>query len=86
MAKFTESVIEDATLDWLAGLGYVVKHGPEIAPGGMSAERRDFRRAVLDHRLGDTLARLNPAPPAEVLAHAFRGQTWGCLRPGVVRT
>ncbi len=32
-AAFTESVVEDAALTWLEGLGWTVKHGPEIAPG-----------------------------------------------------
>jgi hypothetical protein len=31
--SFTESVVEDAALPWLESLGYVVKHGPEIASG-----------------------------------------------------
>ncbi len=30
---FTESVAEDAALAWLECLGYVVKHGPDIACG-----------------------------------------------------
>lgn len=29
----TESVVEDAALAWLAGLGYAVFHGPDIAAG-----------------------------------------------------
>lgn len=32
-AAFTESVVEHAALNWLKGLGYVVQHGPAIAPG-----------------------------------------------------
>jgi len=36
---FTESVVEDAALDWLRGLGWQVAHGPEIAPGELAAER-----------------------------------------------
>ena len=39
MASFAESVVEDATLAWLESLGYAVKHGPEIAPGELFAER-----------------------------------------------
>ena len=31
---FTESVVEDAALAWLESLGYTVKHGPDITPGG----------------------------------------------------
>ena len=34
MANFTESVVEDAALAWLESLGYAVKHGPDITPGG----------------------------------------------------
>ena len=36
---FTESVVEDAALAWLESLGYAIKHGPEIAPGEILAER-----------------------------------------------
>lgn len=39
MANFTESVVEDAALAWLESLGYAIKHGPEIAPGEILAER-----------------------------------------------
>jgi hypothetical protein len=31
--KFTESIVEDAALAWLEGLGYTVLHGPDIAVG-----------------------------------------------------
>ena len=34
----TESIIEQATLAWLERLGWMVKHGPEIAPGELAAE------------------------------------------------
>ncbi len=30
---FTESVVEEAALAWLGGLGYKVLHGPDIAVG-----------------------------------------------------
>ncbi len=33
MTSFTESVVEEAALAWLDGLGWSIKHGPEIAPG-----------------------------------------------------
>ena len=39
MTNFTESVVEDAALAWLESLGYAVKHGPEIAPGEIVADR-----------------------------------------------
>ena len=34
MAGLTESVVEDAALAWLEGLGYAVKHGPDKSPAG----------------------------------------------------
>ena len=51
--RFTESVVEDAALDWLEGLGYGVLHGPEIAFGTSQAERVDpgYRDVVLGRRL-----------------------------------
>lgn len=30
--NFTESIVEDAALDWLKELGYEFGHGPEIEP------------------------------------------------------
>jgi uncharacterized MnhB-related membrane protein len=32
-AGFTESVVEEAALGWLAELHYAVLHGPDIAAG-----------------------------------------------------
>ncbi len=39
MESFTESVVEDAALAWLESLGWGVRHGPDIAPGSLFAER-----------------------------------------------
>jgi type I restriction enzyme R subunit len=75
MNTFTESVVEDAALAWLAGLGFTVKNGPEIAPGEPAAERGDYGQVVLEARLRDALARLNPALPPEALDDAFRKLT-----------
>jgi type I restriction enzyme R subunit len=74
---FTESVVEEAALAWLAGLGYAVKHGPEIAAGEPGAERYDpqYRDVVLEGRLRQALARLNPTLPAEALDDAYRKLT-----------
>lgn len=72
MSAFTESVVEDATLAWLKSLGYTVKHGLEIAPGELGAERTDYSQVVLERRLRDALARLNPELPPEALDDAFR--------------
>jgi type I restriction enzyme R subunit len=69
---FTESVVEEAALAWLEGLGWKVLHGPEIAPGELAAERSDYAEVVLAQRLRDALIRLNPQLPAEALDDAYR--------------
>jgi type I restriction enzyme R subunit len=70
--SFDESVIEQATLAWLEALGYSIRHGAEIAPGELGAERADYGQVVLEERLRQTLARLNPDLPAEAVEDAFR--------------
>jgi len=71
---FTESVVEEAALDWLGGLGYGVLHRPEIAVGMPGAERTDpgYHDVVLESRLREALVRLNPGVPPEALEDAFR--------------
>jgi type I restriction enzyme R subunit len=71
----TESIIEQAALTWLERLGWMIKHGPEIAPGELAAERADFGQVVLVQRLRDVLAQLNPRLPTEALDDAFRKLT-----------
>ena len=75
--SFSESVVEDATLAWLEALGYVVLHGPDIAAGKPGEERKDqsCRDVLLERRLRQSLARLNPELPAEALEDAFRKLT-----------
>ena len=74
-SAFTESEVEAAALEWLGDLGWKVAHGPHIAPHAADSERADYSEVVLEHRLRDALARLNPALPAEALDDAFRKLT-----------
>ena len=76
-SAFTESVVEEAALAWLASLGYAVSHGPEIAAGEPAAERSDpnYRDVTLEQRLRAALARLNPGLPAEAIEDAYRKLT-----------
>jgi type I restriction enzyme R subunit len=78
MSNFTESVVEDAALEWLDGLGYTVLHGPEIAAGEPGAERTDpgYGDVILRNRLRKSLERLNPGLPPEAIQDAFRRLTW----------
>jgi len=73
--RFAESVVEEAALAWLEGLGYTVLHGPEIAPGELYAERADYGQVVLEQRLRQALQRLNPQVPADALEEVFRKLT-----------
>ena len=75
MTTITEADVEQAALDWLAGLGWQVAHGPDIAPGTPKAERDDYGQVVLERRLRDALAELNPGLPASALDDAYRRLT-----------
>ena len=72
MSGLSESVVEDAALAWLENLGWRIAHGPDIAPDTPGAERADYGDVVLEGRLRDALARLNPELPATALDDAFR--------------
>jgi len=75
--EFTESIVEDAALEWLNSLGYSIKHGPLLAVGEMFAERIDpnFRDTILAGRLRQALERLNPELPTEAIEDAYRKLT-----------
>ena len=75
MTSFTESEVEAAALEWLGACGWDVAHGPDIAPDAAGSERSDYTQVVLETRLRNTLARLNPTLPAEALDDAFRKLT-----------
>ena len=72
MSVLTESVVEEAALGWLAGLGYGVAHGPDIGPEGAAPERGSYGEVVLAGRLCAALGRLNPHLPAETLEEVLR--------------
>ena len=63
----TESDVEEGALAWLEDLGWAVAHGPDIAPDTPGAERADYRQVVLERRLRDALAALNPVLRFDVL-------------------
>ena len=73
MSGLSESVVEDGRArSWLENLGWRIAHGPDIAPDTPGAERADYGDVVLEGRLRDALARLNPELPATALDDAFR--------------
>lgn len=70
--KLTESIVEQATLDWLAEIQYAVLYGPTIAPDEPAAERTSFGEVVLVGRLREALERINPKIPGDCLDEAIR--------------
>ncbi len=72
LSDFTESVVEEAALAWLTGLGYATISGPTIAPDEPAAERVSFDEVVLAGRLREALVRLNPDASPDSIDEAFR--------------
>ncbi len=72
MATFSESIVEDASLEIFESLGYSIVHGPDIAPGELFAERTSYADVLLIKRLKEALSRINPKVPAESIEEAVR--------------
>ena len=79
-----EDHVEQATLGWLAGLGWEVPHGPDISPPDgktPGTERDSYREVALQHRLRDAVRRLNPHIPTCAQDEACRSNTRSTERP-----
>ncbi len=78
MPIVTESMVEDAALDWFRALGYSVLGGPDMSPGPDSLYyplRASHADAVLTSDLRGSLRRLNSDLPEEALDDALRRLT-----------
>ncbi|MCZ7652134.1 MAG: type I restriction endonuclease subunit R [Thermoanaerobaculia bacterium] len=71
MSSF-ESVVEKAAVGWLEELGYEHRWGPDIAKGGLFAERESDADAWLPGRIRAALERLNPHLGEGAREEAFR--------------
>ena len=73
MTTLTEADVEQVTLDWLirSWLGRW-RTAPTSLPETPNAERTDYGQVVLERRLRDAVATLNPGPPTSALDDAFR--------------
>lgn len=71
-AKFTESVVEEAALEWLEELGYEIRNGVELLESG---ERVGPAQVVLGARLRSALARINGKLPSAAIDEAIRKLT-----------
>ena len=72
VTKLSESVVEEAALDWFEGLGYTIAHGPDIAPDTAGTERVTYTDVLLVDRLRNALFTLNPDIPAECLDEVIK--------------
>lgn len=66
-----ENILEDATFDWLADMGYECLLGDDISPGGSDEDREHYSDVVLTSRVQSALQRLNPDASAQQLDEAF---------------
>ena len=69
---FTESLIEEAALEWFERIGYTRIHGPDIAPGEPNEERKDFDKVILEDRLKRAIEKINPHIPQDAQEEAFK--------------
>ena len=63
----SESVVEQVALAWLESIGWIISHGPDLVPD----ERADYGTVVLEGRLRNAIARLNPGLPSAAWDDAF---------------
>ena len=71
-SSLTESIVEEAALEWLGELGYSVAGGPDISSGEAAFERDSFSDVVLIDRLRDAIWKLNRSIPEDAREEAIR--------------
>lgn len=72
MAFLSEAAVEQALLDQLRALDYSIEREDDIGPDGHRPERESHDQVVLEKRLVDAVARLNPELPLEARQDAIR--------------
>ena len=71
MTNITESVVEEAALDWFRALQSNVINGSEIAPDRPGAERSKYDEVVLIGRLKNITDKINPKIPPNAKEEAI---------------
>ncbi|HIC91587.1 MAG TPA: type I restriction endonuclease subunit R, partial [Syntrophaceae bacterium] len=66
-----DALAEQPALEWFRELGYEIKFGPDISPGGTHPERDSHGDVVLQGRLRAALERLNPHLPMDAIEDAM---------------
>ena len=70
--SLTESIVEEAALEWLGSLGYAVANGADFPPGESASERGSFGDVVLEGRLREAIWKLNRTIPEDAREEALR--------------
>jgi type I restriction enzyme R subunit len=72
VSSLNESTVEDASLEYLAQLGYQTAWGPSLAPGEPGQERTSFEQVYLHARLRAAVRRINPGIDAALIDEAIK--------------
>ena len=75
LMKFTESVVEESSINCFKGLGYHYLPGSDIACDASTLERGRYAYVILSDRLQVALFVLNLGIPAEALDDDFKKVT-----------
>jgi type I restriction enzyme R subunit len=67
MAALNEDAYELQCIEWLKATGWKYVHGGVIAPEGATPERASYKDVILVDRIEESLGRINPGVPRDVL-------------------
>ena len=62
-----EDGYEHQCINWLKGIDWDWKYGPDVAPEGIAPERSSYKEVILGERLEDAIARINPGLPKDTI-------------------
>jgi type I restriction enzyme R subunit len=65
--RLNEDGYEHQCINWLKGINWDWKYGPDIAPEGIAPERSSYKEVILGERLEDAIARINPGLPKDTI-------------------
>jgi type I restriction enzyme R subunit len=61
----TENIIEESTIEILQSQGWDYVNGKEISPEGLFCERENYQQIILQDRLRNAIAKINPNIPQD---------------------
>lgn len=67
MVALNEDAYELQCIEWLKSIGWGYLHGGVIAPEGSAPERASYKDVILADRVEESLGRINPGVPRDVL-------------------